>query len=393
MKLWLIKLGKALSALRREGLIRGGKRICASFFALFRRVGSGDILFITGGLGDSARYRAGHVAEELRLKGFKTAVTVQDNPFLPTYASKFSVFIFHRVMYTGSVARLIQSIKKQGKEVIFETDDLVFDPEYFRHMDHYRNMNYFERKQYEGGVGAEILADPYVKVCTASTSYLAKKLEERGKKVFIVRNKLSQDDVKVLNRLYEERRARIKQDGKIVIGYFSGAKGHDKDFAVIADVLKGLLEKYPQIELFLAGPLDVGEALKSYESRIRRTPYVPRNEHFSNVAATDINIAPLEIGNPFCESKSELKFFESGILAVPTVATATGTFQEAITEGVDGFVAATTEEWGEKLGKLIADAGLREQVGEAARKTVLAKYATMDADNEEYYRYLSSKLK
>lgn len=391
MKLWLIKLGKALSALRKEGLIRGGTRIMKSFFALFRKVGSGDVLIITGGLGDSARYRAWHVAEELGFHGIKASVAVQDNPLLSSYADKFSVFVFHRVMHTGSVAKLISRIKKRNKEIIFETDDLVFDAEYFKHMDHYRNMNYFERKQYQGGVGAEILADPYVKVCTTSTAYLAKKLEERGKKVFVIQNKLSQEDVSVLNTLYETKRL-SQRDDKIILGYFSGAKGHDKDFAVIVDVLEKLLEKHPIVELFLAGPLDTGEKLKRYEHRVRRTPYVPRHEHFANVASTDINLAPLEIDNPFCESKSELKFFEAGMVGVPTVATATQTFREAIMEGVDGFVASNEEEWFEKLEKLVTDPEYRMKIGENARKTALEKYTTKNANNEEYYNYLREKI-
>jgi len=71
MKTFLIKIGKAFNVLKRDGIIRGGKRIVTAFFALFRRVGSGDILFITGGVGDSALYGAHHQAEELTLHGFK----------------------------------------------------------------------------------------------------------------------------------------------------------------------------------------------------------------------------------------------------------------------------------------------------------------------------------
>ncbi|MDP3957662.1 MAG: glycosyltransferase [bacterium] len=392
MKLWLIKLGKVVSALQEEGLVRGGKRSLKSFFALFRKVSSGDILFITGGLGDSALYRSWHIAEELRSNGFVSAVAVQDNPFLSRYADRFSVFVFHRVLYTKNIARLIKRIKERKKEIIFETDDLVFDGKYFQHMDYFRKMNYFERKQYEGGIGAEILADPYVKVCTASTSFLASRLEERGKKVFVVHNKLSKEDVSILNDLYDRKKRAPRTDGKIVIGYFSGAKGHDKDFATVASALKDILERFPQAELFLAGPLTLGDALSLYEKRIRRIPYVPRNEHFANVARMDINLAPLEIGNPFCESKSELKWFEAGILAVPTVAAATKTFKEAIIDGVDGYVAATTEEWVAKLSRLIEDAMLRKQMGEKAREKVLERYTTLSGKSEEYYNYLRSKI-
>ena len=72
---------------------------------------------------------------------------------------------------------------------------------------------------------------------------------------------------------------------------------------------------------------------------MKKHPFASWEKHLENIAGVDINIAPLEIGNPFCESKSELKFIEAGIVGVPTVAAATQTFREAIEDGVDGFVA------------------------------------------------------
>lgn len=390
MKLILIKVGKAWHTLRREGLLRGGRRVLAAACALFRRVPSAQILFVTGGVGDSARYRTEHVAEELRLHGFTASTTVQDNPFLSSYADRFSIFVFHRVLFTPSVAKLIERIKAAGKEVIFETDDLVYDPEFLRHMDYFNTMNALERKLYEHGVGGEILADPYVKVATTSTGYLADKLRERGKQVFVVRNKMSQEDVEYAASILEE----TKEESSVVrVAYLSGTPSHNKDFATITEALVRLFETYPEMRLVLAGPLDTESALGKFEDRIERVLFAPRKEYWRTVASMDINLAPLEIGNPFCESKSELKWFEAGLLGVPTVAAATRTFQEAITEGVDGSTATMTEEWIEKVGRLIADTDLRRQMGREARKTILAKYATMDADNAEYYTYLRSKLK
>ena len=394
MNLWLIKLGKAWSALREEGLWRGGTRVLRSFFGLFHRVGSGDVLFITGGLGDSARYRSWHVAEELHLQAkLRCSVTVQDNPFLSSYANKFSVFVFHRVMYTSSIAKLIEKIKAQRKTIIFETDDLVFDAKYQKDMDHFRKMNAFERKQYAGGVGAEILADPYVDVCTASTDFLAEKLREHGKQVFVVSNKLDQEDVIVMNGVLEEEKSHHHpDDGLVVIGYFSGAKGHDKDFGVITDVLLDTLRQYANVKLFIAGPLELDLRFGEFANRIIRLAYVPRAEHFANVAHTDINVAPLEVGNPFCESKSELKFFEAGYLGVPTIASATDPFRRAIEDGEDGFVAVSGEEWKEKLSRLIEDKNLRRAMGERAREKAATKYTTTNAHNEEYYAFLKSKI-
>ena len=358
----------------------------------------GDVLFISGGVGDSALYRACHCAEELEIHGFKCSVTIQDNPFLSRYADRFKIFIFHRVLHTPNVASLIKKIKKQNKEIIFGTDDLIFDPKYLKHIDYLKNVHYFEKKLYENGVGGEILNDPYIKTCVATTSFLAEKLREKNKKVFVVPNKLSNKDLKIVEKILAKKPSPPAtlpkgEDGMAVkIGYFSGTMSHNKDFAVITGVITEIMERYKNVELFLVGPLNVESELNKFKGRIVQLAYVPRDKHFENIAKVDINLAPLEIGNPFCESRSELKFFEAGILKVPTVASATRTFREAINDGIDGFTAGASEEWVEKLEKLIQSEDLRKEMGEKAREKSLRKYTNKNSDNWKYYKYLRSKL-
>lgn len=77
---------------------------------------------------------------------------------------------------------------------------------------------------------------------------------------------------------------------------------------------------------------------------------------------------------------------------MPTVAAATRMFQEAIEGGADGFVASNTEEWGEKIEKLILDKDLRNSMGQKAREKVLRDYTNKNSHNEGYYAYLRSKL-
>ncbi len=395
MKLLLIKFGKALHTIQRDGLISGGKRVWNAFWALFKRVKPGDILFITGGVGDSAKYRTENVAEELEMQGFKCAVTVQDNPLLPRYADKFKIFVFHRTLFSKSVEKLIQKIKQQKKEIIFETDDLVYDPKYLKYMDFFKKMNKFEKKLYENGVGGEILRDDYVKVCTTTTSFLANKLKEYDKKVFIIKNKLPKSDLEMVTEIEMNNEAeRYFAKDNVVLGYFSGAHSHDKDFATVEDVIIELFEKFEKLKLFLGGPLEISEKFEQYQDRIVKIPYVPRRENYKNIAGIDINIAPLESDNPFCEAKSELKFFEAGILKKPTVATATQTFVEAIADGVDGFVARNEAEWKEKLEKLITSEYLRNKIGLAAYKKSKKIYTNENGSewDKEYFEYLRKVL-
>jgi O-antigen biosynthesis protein len=414
MKLLLIKIGKAWSVLRRDGIKSGGRRILSALGSFTKSIPEGDILLVSGGVGDSARYRTTHVAEELNSNGFRASYTVQDSPYFADTVERFKVIVFHRVVFTESVARYIARAKELKRTLIFETDDLVYDPKYLHLMDYYTKMNGLERKLYENGVGGEILADPYVEYATTSTTFLKHKLEERGKKVFLVTNKMSQEDVAWAHELREKKEKEIQaslnkdedshlteSDGfaflinneTVRISYLSGTPSHNKDFATITGALSRILKEFPHTRLVLAGPVDTESILAEYQTQIIRVPFAPRREYFATVASADINVAPLELGNDFCEAKSELKFFEAGLLGVPTVAVANETYRGAITDGIDGMVAATPDEWYEKLKLLVADRVLREKMGKKALEIALTRYTTSAGTSEEYYDFLKSVIK
>ncbi len=390
-----IRLGKAWSVLRRDGVLRGSRRVIGALARYLEPIPPGDILIVTNGTGDSARYRAHHVAEELGLHGLRTSVALQDHPALPGRIGAFKAVIFHRTPYTPGLARLIRQLKEQGRTILFDTDDLVFDREYAAHMKGLETMNALERKLYENGLGAEIVADPYVTHTTAPTRYLVRKLEEKGKRALVVPNRLSQADVSLGEQLSAERANRkpgTVQD-EVRVGYFSGTLSHNADFATITPAIVKLFETYPAFRLVIAGPLDLSTELARYQSRITALPYVPRAEYFENVASVDICLAPLEIGNPFCESKSQLKFFEPGLLGIPAVVAATEPFRDAIEDGVTGFTARDPEEWFAKIEKLLLDPGFRQKMGEAAREKTLRDFTTAHARNEEYYQYLREAVR
>ncbi len=429
--------GKVLSVFKQDGFWGGTKKIFQAILTMLRPIGQGDVLFIASGtIGNSWRFRVQNVAEELELNGFKTSFVIQEHPLLLSYVDKFSVFVFHLTNYTPQIKALIEKIKFAGKEIIFETDDLLFDAELVKQQDFFKNSNALQKQFYAKGIGSEILSDPYVKVATTTTTFLAEKLAAHGKKVFLVPNKLSKKDLEIAEGIMEHKTwnkehemqnkehkmqnienetcntehetdhvenktVKMKQDcsmlhapcSTIRIGYFSGNLSHNQDFSSITEALVAIMEKHSEVELILAGPLSIKSTLNKFADRIKQLPYVDRKKHFANLASVDINLAPLEIDNPFCIAKSELKFFEAGIVQVPTVATANQTFCQAIEDGVDGFVAKDTQEWLEKLERLIADENLRKAMGAKAREKALANYTTSNAKNEEYYDYLKTKLK
>lgn len=396
MSLLSIQFGKVVSSVRNDGVVLALGRVWSGVWSMVRSIGSGEVLLISGGIGDSARYRTKHVAEFLRNHGIKAQYAAQRNLFVPGSAKKFRVFVFHRVFMDERMRKFVDAIKREKKTIIFETDDVTFDFETFRKTNGYAAMNSLEKRQYEGGLGTELLRDPYVQVATTTTNFLAQKLQAFGKEVFVVPNMLSEGDMQTQvtgDKDSSDKQTRVTGDKKehplsqdelhvtchlspVTIAYFSGTRSHDRDFASIAPAVVRVLKTYPNAILVIAGPLKLGNVFGEVSKRIVHLPFADRKRHFRNIASVDINLAPLEVGDAFCEAKSELKWIEAGAVGVPTVASATRTFREAIVDGEDGFVAEGEDEWVAKLSQLVENTDLRRKMGLAARKKIWREYTT-----------------
>jgi GT2 family glycosyltransferase/glycosyltransferase involved in cell wall biosynthesis len=393
MKMLSNIIGKSISFIRNEGFFSGIGMIARGLFSfikmsfIFRR---GDILFVASGVsGASTTHRVFHIAEELRTQNFKVSIIHQSSPLLQRQVNRFSIFIFHHATQTNKLDKFVKKLNQTKKVLIFDTDDLNFDKKIFQQTEAYQHLNALEKKQYTDGLGNFLLKNKSVKFVTTTTNFLANRLQTYGKHTFKVVNKLSQSDLK---RAKLARQKNNKEFGKITIGYFSGSKSHDRDFATITDVLLVILEENEKVQLYLMGALKLDQRFDKFKTRIKHKSFVARKNYFQEVARCDITIAPLEIGDAFCESKSELKFFESASVKVPVVAAGTQVFREVIRNGVDGFVANSEKEWYEKLSILIQNKALREKIGKKAYQTALKKYTTNNQDNLEYYNFLRNIL-
>src|SRR4030067_1460609 len=339
----------------------------------------GDVLYISGCPGGSMKYRCFNLAEELRSYGIRTKVITSSCPYLRLLTSRFNIFIFHRVIHDKYVSLVIDDIKMKHKTIIFEIDDLVYDPKYVPYLDYYRHMGKEEKRWYENGIGREILSDPYVETCTVSTDFLAKAInnDHPTKKVFILRNKLAMDQIKYADMVFSKRNEIKPKDGKIRIGYFSGSKSHDRDFGSISDILFEILKKNKNVVLMIVGFLTPDKKFTEIKGQIECHSFVSIKKLPELIMRSDINIAPLEIDNPFCNAKSELKFFEAGILEIPTVASSTDAFRYAINDGVNGFLAFNKHQWKVGIERLIEDKERRESIGKQARLDTLKRHTVV----------------
>lgn len=102
----------------------------------------------------------------------------------------------------------------------------------------------------------------------------------------------------------------------------------------------------------------------------------------------DIGIMPLP-DNEWTWGKCGLKGLQYMALEIPTVMSPVGVNREIIQDGVNGYLASTTEEWVEKISRLIEDTEHRLRIGQAGRATVVSQYS-VESQKERYLHYVRS---
>jgi glycosyltransferase involved in cell wall biosynthesis len=88
----------------------------------------------------------------------------------------------------------------------------------------------------------------------------------------------------------------------------------------------------------------------------------------------DVGVYPLT-DDEWSKGKCGFKAIEFMACGVPVVAAAVGVNREIVQDGVNGFLAATEDEWVEKLGNLLADPELRRRFAASGRRTVEERYS------------------
>ena len=285
--------------------------------------------------------------------------------------------LLHRAPWTPEVADLVEQCRAGGRLVGLDIDDLLFDParmtpEHFRYLEKLDAAERHSWVQLAEDLRETLLAVDYV---VTPTEALAAEARAAGARAFVIRNALGREALARARTARLARRLRWRRRG-VRIGYASGTPTHGRDFRQAAGAVARVLADHPSASFVAVGFLDLEDhpELAPHRSRIECRPLVPHHLLPRELARFDINLAPLEAGNPFCEAKSELKYFEAGVLGIPTIASRTGAFEEAIEDGLNGRLVDGEAGWTEALLGLVASRELRQQQGELARRHAMSLY-------------------
>jgi len=164
---------------------------------------------------------------------------------------------------------------------------------------------------------------------------------------------------------------KLQRDKNIRI-LWSGGSSHYEDLVEIKPSIKKLMERYPNLEFHMAGQVFNGIFKDLPENRCKGYPWVSADGQGFRMATigADIGICPIT-DNTFNRLKSSVKYYEYSTLGLPTVAKGIPPYSDDISDGVNGLLYNTPEEFEKKLEELINDPIKRITLADNARRYVL----------------------
>ncbi len=343
-----------------------------------RKLGEGNVLFLYETICPSQIYRVQHAASVLESLSLKTRLlSIFELESLKTlhFLQSYSLIILHRIPFNSEIKRLILTAKKHDIPIVLDLDDYIFDPDIYKQSAIFLKLNSLEKKLHIKMSHNIRKTLEHSDAITVSTSYLNSVINKNFSKICVtVPNCISDEMIRVSNQVRQQSLIQNSQQS-IAIGYLSGTSTHDKDILVVLPAIEFILNKYSNVEFHLFGPIQLPSKFMNYfKQRIRLSPLVSWKDIHSLYLSIDVNIAPLEQKNPFCKAKSPIKYLEAGLNGVPTIASATEAFSEAIVNGNTGFLAKTIDDWKNTLEYLVTDLEKRSTIGQNARINVLKNH-------------------
>jgi len=317
------------------------------------------------------RYRAYNMCEvmEQSSKISGTYFFVKELDTVIKYLDLISHIVIVRTKWTIELDRLFCKVYSKNIRMYYDVDDLIYDIKKLPLVMNTINVP-MDETNYNGFFSYAsrlYLAASMCENFISTNEFIANKLHASfNKKVHVIENFLNKQQMEVSDLLWKDKLQETKSKDEILLGYFSGSPSHNLDFQSISSELYTLMKNNDKIKLRLVGYLTLPEILEEYnkEGRVERLPM----QHYANlqkkIAECDVNLIPLLV-NEFTNCKSEIKYFESGIVGTVSVAAPTFVYKKIINDGENGYLSLPGT-WQEKIEKIIENRPNKE-VAKAAR--------------------------
>lgn len=339
--------------------------------------GSGRVVFLANhDLAQCVHYRVEQKLEMLRHLG--RPVEVFDmrtglDAFVRA-APGASAALVYRVPAQPRIVRALVAARHAGTPLLYDVDDLIFDPAFPEPLETYRGA--IDAGRHENLRLSVPLEREAIRLCDAAlapTPALETALRPlvRTGVVFPLPNGLDSRNTPFLRSSPRPPR----EDGGVVVFYGSGTPAHGADFETLAvPALLSALARHPRMRLSVAGHVMLDARFTAYADRIVRAPWSSDlDAYWALLAGADVNLAVLS-SNRVTDAKSAIKWLEAAVFAIPSVVGATALYRDLVRDGEDALVAATPDAWTRALDRLVSDADLRRRLGAAARARAAAEF-------------------
>ena len=166
----------------------------------------------------------------------------------------------------------------------------------------------------------------------------------------------------------------------LTIGW-AGGNRPDGDLTEMAVAWGRIAKRYPDVTFVVMGhqPGVVSEHVP--ESRLKRIPWMSQFEYPLGLVGIDIGCCPLE-DRPFNRCKTPIKSWEYALSGAAVVASPT-VYGQCITDGLNGHLATTADQWEEYLSHYVELEDERYYTAGSLKRDVLEKWSL----KKNYWRW------
>ncbi|HMF98148.1 MAG TPA: glycosyltransferase family 4 protein [Vicinamibacterales bacterium] len=270
---------------------------------------------------------------------------------------RFDVVFIYREMFPIGPAIVERLIAARGRPpIVFDFDDAIFLPNV---SDANRLIGVLKRPQ---KVAAIIRSSDHV---ITGNEYLAAYARRFSSAVTMIPTSVDTDRFVPAARQGDNGRDR---GGDPIVGWI-GSPTTSGYIRGLAPVLRRAHQQQP-FTLRVSG---VGDRFDIPGVPIEYEPWSLERE-VALFNTCDVGVYPLA-DDEWSKGKCGFKALEFMACGVPVVAAAVGVNRVIVEDGQNGFLAATEDEWVDKLVRLLRDAALRRRFAETGRRTVQERYS------------------
>lgn len=243
-------------------------------------------------------------------------------------------------------------LKARGIPVIYEIDDLLYEPaEHLAHADYMRRDAWRVKQMLS-------MAD----AITASTPALAQQLSGFGRPITVVPN--YPPDTGVVQAVHEDVNP---------VTVLIAASDHQQ-LAPLASALQRLQSDLPRLQVLAIGL--IADSLHALGVSCRTLPVMSREAFLATVATlpNPIGAIPLD-DSPFSNCKSAIKVFDYSAVNIPCVCSDVTPYREVIAHNVSGMLCGdSADAWYAAIRTLAMSAQRRNELSKRARTVIYGEF-------------------